>query len=102
MAKEKTIVQEELQLTSGAHWGSNEERIAARTNLLSMPLAFGQSAYFIPYCQLAGVIPHDVLDLMETDVEEHLEYTRAKLGMKSLPIMDRQSRNRLQETYTDT
>ncbi|EGZ07100.1 hypothetical protein PHYSODRAFT_307102 [Phytophthora sojae] len=30
---------------------------------------------------LAGVIPRDLLDLMETEVAEHLEYTRAKLGM---------------------
>ncbi|OWZ10486.1 hypothetical protein PHMEG_00016662 [Phytophthora megakarya] len=66
---------------------------------------------------MAGVIPHDVLDLMETDVEEHLEYTPwCSIGIvalifqnldvefleKALPIMDRQSRNRLQETYTDT
>lgn len=74
-----------------AHWGSSEERIAARTNLLSMPLAFGQPAIFFTIspststlyriANLAGVIKRDLLDIIEDDITLHLEYTRARLGM---------------------
>ncbi|ETL99505.1 hypothetical protein L917_03663 [Phytophthora nicotianae] len=62
-----------------SYWGSNEERTAARADLLSMQLKLDNASTF-RIANLAGFIPDDVLEEMETGVRECLDYTKAKLG----------------------